>query len=259
MSRVKLLSAMPFDRHTWEEQQFADPVIRVYGELPATAQPFGIHRVYQGPQGTYEEAILLLDPDDLVIWERPYRYIELRGEMYEDRFQSWVKQETNVATTGEHTLVFLIDGSEAGRVPVYIDAPESLQSAGAFHEAMTKALQKSAVLWLSIPQKDGSDVQRPAWYVQEGDTLYVLTGPGEQDLTNIADTDVVRLHVKSKDIKAAIGDVDAKVEVVPSDSDVFERIAEQGLETRLNSQDGLDATMQRWKDTCTLVALTPQA
>ncbi len=258
MSRVKLLSAMPFDRQTWEDQQLADPVIRVYGELPATAQPFGIHRVYQGPQGTYEEAILLVDPDNVVIWERPYRYIELRGEMYEDRFQSFTTAATQVESTKEHTLVFLIDGSEAGRVPVFIDAPESLQTAGAFPAAMNAALQKSAVMWLTIPQKDGSSVQRPAWYVQEGDTLYVLSGPEEQDLTNIEACDVVRMTVKSKDIHAAIGDVDASVEVVPSDSDIFERVAEQGLEIRLNSQDGLDATLRRWKDTCTMVALTPQ-
>ena len=49
----------------------------------------------------------------------------------------------------------------------------------------------------------------------------------------------------------------ADVRVVPNDSDEFEKIATQGMGTRLNLKDG-EAALQRWKDTCTMVELTLQ-
>ena len=68
MASVKLMSAMAYDTQTYEEQVFADPVIRVLGELPAHSQPFRLDRVHSGPQGRTEEVILLLDADQEVIW-----------------------------------------------------------------------------------------------------------------------------------------------------------------------------------------------
>lgn len=257
MARVELLSAMAFDQQTYEASGVADPAIRVLGELPATARPFGLHRVYRGPQGAYEEAILLLDPDDVVVWERPYRVVELRGEMFEDRFLDQVRADVKIDSPGEHTLVFLIGGVEVGRVPVFIDAPDSIRSSGVVDEAIAAAFKKGALLWLTIPQPDGTRVHRPAWYVWDGGKLHVLTGPDEQDLPHLADCDEVEVHVKAKDVKVLIATVPATVEVVPNDSDEFDRIAQLGLGERLNATDGQGAA-ERWKRTCQLVALTPR-
>lgn len=257
MSRVTLLSAMAFDKATHDETGGADPVIRVYGELPAVAQPFGVHRVYKGPQGSYEEAMLLLDPDGLVIWERPYTMMELRGEMFEDRFMHFFKPDVKIASSGEHALVFLIDGGEAARIPVFIDAPESLASTGVVDEAMKKSFQKGALLWLSIPQKDGTTAHRPAWYVFDGGNIYVIFGgPDEQQLPNLADCDQVKVNIKAKDIKATIAVVDAAVSLVPNDSDEFAKIATLGLAARLNSTDGRGAA-DRWRETCQMAKLVP--
>ncbi len=257
MSRVTLLSAMAFDKATYDETGGADPVIRVFGELPAVAQPFGVHRVYRGPQGSYEEAFLLLDPEGYVIWERQYALIELRGEMFEDRFMDFFKPDAKISAPGEHTLVFLIDGGEAARIPVFIDAPESLRSTGVVDEAMKKSFQKGALLWLSIPQPDGTTAHRPAWYVFDADHIYVIFGgEGEQQLPHLADNDVVQVHIKAKDIKATIATIDAAVEVVPNDSDEFTRIATMGLGERLNSTDGQGAA-ERWRETCKMVKLRP--
>ncbi|MDX1660127.1 MAG: hypothetical protein R3343_15015, partial [Nitriliruptorales bacterium] len=108
MPSVKLLSAMAYHLETYEEQGIADPVIQVLGELPAGAQPFGVNRVYKGAQGVYEEVILLLDPEGLVIWERPSRFVQLRGEMFEDLFRDQVRADIRIESADEHTLVFLL-------------------------------------------------------------------------------------------------------------------------------------------------------
>lgn len=257
MSRVRVMSAIAYDLAAYEETSVADPMIKVMGELPGSTQPFGISRVYKGSQGMYEEVIVLADPDGVVIWESAPRVIELRGEMYEDLFRRVVKDRVEITATGEHTLAMYLDGQVAGRIPVFIDAPDSVQGAGVFLDAAEVALKKGSICWLTIPQKGGAAVTRPAWYVQQGASLFVLKGESEQQLPGLEDARSVTLTVKSKEVKAALGSVEADVRVV-TDEQEFERIAGMGLGTRLNLKDG-DAALQRWKDTCTLVELTPRA
>lgn len=254
---VQLLSAMAFDKQTFDTEYFADPIIVVLGELPGMSQPFQLDRVYKGPQGTVEEVIVLLDPDDRVIWQRPGRFIELRGMMFEDLFRSTVTDDIKIESTDEHAMVFLVDGEEAGRVPVFVEAPESLKAAGVAGDAAETALKKGSIMWLTIPQPEGGEATRPAWYVQQGDKLFVLTGPQEQELPNLEHNDTVRITVKSKDVKATIAEAPAEVRVVANESDEFDRITGLGLGNRLNLPDGQGAA-ERWKQTCTLVELTPR-
>lgn len=257
MARVKLMSAIAFDRDSFDQSGLADPVLRVMGELPASARPFHVHRVYKGAQGRYEESLLLLDPDDIVIWQRPYQFIELRGEMYEDLFRSTVSEKVTIEQPGQHHLAFVVNGLEAGRIPVYIDAKESAAAQGVLGQAIEAGLKKSSVVWVTIPQRDGSKVTRPAWYVQQGKKVFVLTGGDEQDLPGLAETDEVDLTVKSKDIKAAIGVVKATTRVVDNESEEFTKIATLGMGNRLNLPDG-EGALERWRNTCQLVELTVQ-
>lgn len=256
MSRVQLMSAMAYDLDSYAAAGAADPVIRVYGELPAGSQPFGIHRVYKGSQGRYEEVAAIADPDDVVIWESDPRVIELRGQMFEDLFQRTITDRVEITSFREHTLVFYLDGQLVGRVPVFIDAPQSVRAAGVMMEAAETALKKGSLCWLTIPQPTGAPVTRPAWYVQQGQKLFVLKGEREQELPGLENARTVTLTVKSKDIKATIGEMPADVRVV-TDEEEFERIASIGLGTRLNLPDG-DGALERWKATCTLVELTPR-
>ncbi len=256
MARVKLMSAMAFDVETYETTGAADPVLVVRGELPGSNRPFNIHRVYKGAQGVYEEAVVLADPEGVVLWESSPRNIELRGEMFEDLFRLHVEDRVEITTTREHNLGFYLDGALVGRVPVFIEAPDSAAHAGVLLEASEAALKKGSIVWLTIPQQDGTSVSRPAWYVQQGPRLFVLTGEGEQQLPNIEHCDVVRMHVKSKEINAAIGEMDADVRVV-DDAEEFERIGGLGLGERLNLHDGPDA-LARWTETCKMVELTPR-
>ena len=257
MSRVQLMSAMAYDVESYESTGVADPVIRVLGELPSGSQPFGITRVYKGSQGMYEEVLAIADPDGVIVWESAPRLIELRGQMFEDLFRRTVTDRIDITSTREHTLVFYLDGQIAGRIPVFIDAPESVRAAGVLMEAAETALKKGSICWLTIPQADGTALSRPAWYVQQGQKLFVVKGEAEQELPGLEHARQVTLTVKSKDVKATIGDMPADVRVV-TDAAEFERIAAMGLGTRLNLTDG-EAAMDRWKATCTIVELTPLA
>lgn len=255
--RARLMSAMAYDRQAWDEGFVADPVIRVLGELPAPSQPFNVNRVYKAPQGRYEESMLLLDPQGRVVHQTPYRFIELRGEMFEDLFRSEVDEDVTIDSADEHAMVFVLDGEEIGRIPVFIDAAESIRTAGVLGDALRTAWKKSDVVWIDIPQRDGTDITRPAWFVAEGDKLYVITGEGEQQLTNLENTDRVGLTVKAKDVKATIAQIEADVRVLDNESDEFTRIATAGMGNRLNLKGGNDA-LERWRATCRFVELTPR-
>jgi len=258
MAKAKLLSALAFDAEQFEASGLADPTIRVQGELPATSQPFNLNRVYKGPQGQVEESILLVDPDNRVLWQRPYRLIELRGEMYEDLFRSTVKDRVVIERGGPHGVVFLINGAEVGRIPVFIDASQSAAAVGALGEAMEKSLQKGSIVWLTIPQANGGSATRPAWYVQQGTKLFVVKGGDEQELPNLEHVEQIEVTVRSKDVNAAIGTVTATTRIVAADDAEFDRIANLGMGTRLNLSDG-EGALARWKQTCTMVELTLQA
>lgn len=255
MAKVTLLSAIAFDAATGDDG-LVDPALRVLAELPATTEPFRVHRVYKGAQGRYEEVIALADPTGTVIWESAPRLIELRGEMFEDLFRREVSERVTIRSGGEHTLLLYLDGTLTGQVPVFIDAPASLTAAGALLDAAETALKKGSICWLGIPQRGGAVVTRPAWYVQQGRRLYVLKGGEEQELPGLESARTVTITVKSKDVKATIGELTADVRVVTED-DEFTRIAGLGMGTRLNLRDG-EAALERWRSTCTLVELTPR-
>ncbi len=259
MPYVELLSAIVFDQDSWDETAGTiNPALVVHGELPADAQPFVVDRVYQGPQGAYDESFVLLDANGDVVYQHTWGRVTLRGEMFEDRFRDVVRAQVTIAGPEEHSLVLLVNDYEVGRVPVFIEAPDSAIAAGVLADVLDATLKKSAIIWLTIPQAQGQPITRPAWFVYQGRKVYVLTGPAEQDLTNIARAGEVTLTARSKEVRSRIASVPATVRVVSNDSDEFDQVLRLGLTTRLNLPDG-DSALGRWKQTCTLVELSPQA
>lgn len=254
---IELLSAMAFDARTFADEGLPDPILTVVGELPGSTRPFHINRVYQAAQGVYEESILILDPDDVVVWQRPWKFIEMRGEMFEDLFRDTVAEPIEISSADEHKLVFLVDGNEVGRVPVYINAQQSATALGVVGDAAEVALKKGSIAWVTIPQPHGGTATRPMWYVQQGRRLFVIKGGAEQELPNLEQVTSVDVVVKSKDVKASLGTMRADVRVVDNGSEEFERIATMGLANRLNASDGIGAA-DRWRSDCTMVELTLQ-
>ncbi|MEX2324621.1 MAG: hypothetical protein WD576_02625 [Nitriliruptoraceae bacterium] len=257
MSRVRVMSALAYDLLEYEGSGLADPRIVMMGELPGVTRPFEIARVFKGSQGRYEEFVAIADASGTVVWQSNPRVIELRGEMFEDLFRTQVRHRLPITSTDEHTLLMYIDGNLAARVPVFIHAPDSVAGEGVFTEATQAALKKSAVCWITIPQgKKKGSVTRPAWYVQQGASLFVLKGGDEQELPGLENAQTVTLTIKSKDIKSTIGTTEADVRIV-TDDDEFERIAAIGMGTRLNLKDG-ERALERWKQTCVLAEITPR-
>jgi hypothetical protein len=252
---VKVLSAVAFDAAHFEQTGSADPAVRVLAELPALTEPFHVNRVYKGAQGRYEEVLAIADPAGTVIWESAPRLVKLRGEMYEDLFRTTVSDRISITTAGEHTLALYLDGQLVARVPLFVDAPRSLVAAGATMDAVETALKKGAIVWLDIPQPKGGIEQRPAWFVQEGRSFYVIKGGSEQELPGLEQAGRVEVTFKSKDVKATIAKLPADVRVVSDDAE-FERVATIGMGTRLNLTDGQDA-LERWRRECVMVHLTP--
>ncbi len=252
---VRVLTAVAFDVAHFEASGSADPAVRVLSELPGRSEPFHVSRVYKGAQGRYEEVLAIADPDGVVVWESAPRLIRLRGEMFEDLFRLTVAEPITISSAGEHTLVMYLDGALVGRVPLFVEAPRSLVATGTTMDAVETALKKGSIVWLRIPQRAGDDVQRPAWYVQDGRTIYVLKGGTEQELPGLESATRVTVTVKSKDVVATIAELPASVRVV-TDTAEFDRVAGLGLGTRLNLRDGQSA-LERWRRDCTLVHLTP--
>jgi len=252
---VKVLSAVAFDVAHFESTGTADPAIRVLSELPGRSEPFHVSRVYKGAHGRYEEVLAIADPAGTVIWESAPHLIQLRGEMYEDLFRRTIDEPIMIASSGEHTLALYLDGALVATVPLFIEAPHSLIATGATMDAVETALKKGSIVWLRIPQPGGGEVQRPAWFVQDGRTIYVIKGGSEQELPGLESASSVTMTVKSKDVKATIAELSAGVRVVRDDAE-FDRIATLGMGTRLNLRGGSDA-LERWRRECTLVHLTP--
>ena len=252
---VKVLSAVAFDAASFDATGRVDPSVRVLGELPASTESFQVNRVYKGAHGRYEELIAIADPSGTIVWESDPKLLQLRGEMYEDLFRMQVTAPVRIADAGEHTLLLYIDAQLVGRVPLFVDAPRSLAATGTTMDAVETALKKGSIVWLDIPQPGGGTVQRPAWYVQDGRTIYVIKGGREQELPGLELSDRVTVIVKSKDVNATIAALSSGVRVV-TDPEEFQRIAGLGMGTRLNLLDG-QAALERWREECVMVHLTP--
>ena len=202
IARVELLSAMVFDLASWDRTTGSiDPALHVRGELPMGPLPFVVDRLYRGAQGRYDESFALLDADGAIVYQHPYARIHLRGEMFEDRFRDTVREGATISSPDEHALVFLISDVEIGRIPVFVEAAESASAAGVVGEALANTLKKSTIIWLTIPQPQGDTVTRPAWFVYDAGKVFVLTGPDEQQLTNLPEADEVTLIARSKEVR----------------------------------------------------------
>jgi hypothetical protein len=96
------------------------------------------------------------------------------------------------------------------------------------------------------------------WFVAEGDKVYLLHGPGEQQVPGLGDTPTVRLNARGKDTRSLVADVVCEVEVVPPDDARWATVTQKASTRRLNMADAGDVTIERWRRTCQLLELTPQ-
>ncbi|MPZ87237.1 MAG: hypothetical protein GEU81_04005 [Nitriliruptorales bacterium] len=264
MARADLHDALALDSEIYEasrvDPSLLDPVVRVDGGLPGVARPAMIMRRYQGPQGSSTEYFTIADDQGRERFRSSVRRIHLSGEMFEDQFVDTVRG-LRIDSNEEHSLTFFVNDEEVASIPVFIEAGLGGDPWVALEQTFTKALQKGSILWLEVPQprdRRGRDVdphQQPVWFVLDSGKVYVLSGPGEQQVPNLGDVSEVKLTVRSKDHRSRIVQVPASVRVVPPDDALFNRIGRSGLGKRLNLRDG-DEALERWRANCTMVELT---
>ena len=240
-----------------------DPVVRVDGGLPASARPFLVVRDYQGPQGAYVERFELRNArGDVLISPSPTR-ITLRGEAFEDRFLTELRNVV-IADLDEHRLTFFIGDEELGTVPVFIEPMSGGSARTAVEATLASALKKSTILWVTVPGRSNGrrrtvpEHTQAVWFVAEGDKVYLLHGPGEQHVPGLGQTPTVRLNARGKDTRSLIADIVCEVEEIPPTDERWEKITQKALLRRLNLGDFGEDTITRWRDHCQLLELTPQ-
>jgi hypothetical protein len=260
MPRADLHYALAVDREIHDaskvDPSLLDPVVRVDGGLPGVARPFRVVRDYQGPVGLYMEHFVLLDGKGRELARSDKQRVRLTGEMFENRFETALSH-VELANADEHELAFFIDDAEVGRIPVFIEAGGGGDASVAAEETYKKALQKGTILWLVVPQPDGREHSQPVWFVFDKSSLYVLSGPSEQDVPNLATSEEVEIIARSKDMRSLVSRVPATVRVVEKGSDEWTKVIDTAISKRLNLKS-FDEARTRWEAQCTLVELTPR-
>jgi 8-oxo-dGTP diphosphatase len=130
---------------------------------------------------------------------------------------------------------------------------------------IAEATRRAGVIWLSI----GSGRPHPAWHVWRGTSraagdppppgaAYVLTGPGEQPLPDLAGADEVTVAVPSKESGGLLVTWSAQASRVEPGSAEWDAIIGQLVAARLNEPtgDGEASPAGRWARTCTVFRLT---
>lgn len=274
MARADLHNALAVDRDIFRaslvDASLMDPVVRLDGGLPGTVRPFTVVREYQGPQGTYVEQFTITDPSGEMLYESRHRRIVLRGEAFEDRFSSDV-EAIEVADARPHTITFFVDDKQVDEVPMFLETSSGGDARVATEETFKKALQKGAIMWVTVPVQPGKtrrgsgrklplkDHTQAVWFMwdKKSEKIYLINGQGEQNVPGIAAQETIQLSTRAKDERSLVARVPADVHVVPLDDERWERIGKVALTSRLNLPDG-DAALERWKRDCQLLELTPQ-
>jgi hypothetical protein len=239
------------------------------------AFPFVVLRKISGPGGVYIDAIDVIDADgtNLGTWERQF---ELDGA---SKPRTIITELRNIVFEhpGTYTVQYSIYDDVIASFPFNVvegaaSSATPAPGAGIVAGPLDQALSRSTIVWLSLtepPQVDphgsGQPVKQPrynsgsefpVWYGYENGRVFVLTGPGEQEIPGLDESSRIHLIARSKDKRSKIGEADASVVRLPKDTE-WDRIASDLLVgRRLNLRDG-DAAVKRWRETSEIYALTP--
>lgn len=260
MARAKLHYAFAIDQEVHEASQvdptLFDPILRVDGDLPGLARPFRVIRYYLGPQGTYTERFVLVDPQGERLASSVVRRVELDGQMASSRFLSML-QDVRIDSPEEHELAFYLDGEKVGGVPVFVEAGLTADGDVPTAEAFTNAVNRTDTLTLSLARADGSTHEQTVWFVTRDRRIYVVTGPDEQQVPELAGAGEVGVSVHDGTADGQPTDVTADVRLVPPGDPAYHWFAEAILDGRVDVSDPQGA-LRRWTQTCELVELTPR-
>ena len=133
---------------------------------------------------------------------------------------------------------------------------ETAVEAGSVGPGVQESLKKSTIIWLRWDE-GGRDVTMPVWFLYDNKTskIYVISGERQQTIPGAERLREVDVIFRWKGKNARIGDVPARVRVIPHGPE-WDEIAEKVAEKRLNIPGLPEDTARRWRDECVLLELS---
>ena len=268
MADVNVHDFRILDRILAETDPNASDVVYL-GARGNVAYPFLVIRRLTGPGGVYIDALEIIDADGKTLgnWERQF---ELDGESKPRVIDSELR-DVRFPAPGTYSLQYPIFDDIVATFSFQVLQQES-PTEGIVPGPLDAALSKSTIAWLSFAEPLERDPQRPAapvkvpryeahtewpiWYGYEDGRVYVLVGPGEQQVPGLTEAASVHLIARSKEKRSEVADVECTVETLPKDARWDEIARDLLVGRRLNLKDG-DAAVNRWKKECEIVVLTP--
>ncbi|NUO60764.1 MAG: hypothetical protein HOV78_29205 [Hamadaea sp.] len=116
-----------------------------------------------------------------------------------------------------------------------------------------EASKKAAIAWVAF-----GGPAYAVWCLPLEGKLYVVAGPGEQDLPGLADAlaaDAPATVSLRGDHGGRIVAFDATVTEIHSNGTEWEAVAPQLAQKRLNASGTTDEVVTRWAETCTIISL----
>lgn len=113
--------------------------------------------------------------------------------------------------------------------------------------------KKAAVAWLAVP---GAGPAYLVWCMWAGDSLYVVSGPGEQAAPGLAVAGTAAVTMRG-DHGGRVVTWTAEVSTVDPAGPGWDAVASQLAGKRLNAPGGPVATARRWAEQCLVSRLSP--
>jgi len=266
--RVDILDFRVTDRVLAETDPSAGDVVFL-GRYGHVAHPFVVLRRIAGPGGTYIDAVEIIDADGRKLGEWEKRF-ELDGDSKPRTIVSEFR-DISFPAPGTYAMQYSIFDDVVATFPFTV-AQEAGPAHGIVPGPLDAALSKSTIVWLSFgdPPVMGADragksvkeprytarLDHPVWYGYENGSVFVLVGPGEQQVPGVTASRTVHLTARSKDVQSRVATAECTVQVLRKDAE-WDRIARDLLVgRRLNLTDG-DKAVDRWRKDCEIVLLQP--
>jgi hypothetical protein len=124
-------------------------------------------------------------------------------------------------------------------------------NAPANNPLITEAMKKAVIAWLGVSEL----TPYPVWCLWIDDSLYVVSGPGEQPAPGLAHASTVAVTARG-DHGGRIVTWRARAERVRPETDAWAAAVPQLAAKRLNST-GADVLARRWATDCVVSRLVP--
>lgn len=114
-------------------------------------------------------------------------------------------------------------------------------------------MKKSGLCWLRLP---GADRDLPVWHIWHEGSAYIVSGPSEQPVPGIEDTDRATVIVRTKDSRQRMAAWLARVTTLHPGDSHWDEVVRALVAARLNLTD-MNQAAQRWARECVVTRLAP--